>query len=146
MISYSHLPGTVFYKLVPKIYRLKFTYFLSILSICAGEVQLKPYYLPVSLQTHMSLLFKKTAHTNIHFQICHRLVQPLPQKKEDYSSYNNASLSARCSKVTALTLHYRGNSLSYFGHSSAQHIVLSLCLFLKLLQKHQWKSNNMKYL
>lgn len=57
MISYSHLPGTVFYKRVPRICRLKFTCSLSIISICA-EVQLKLYHLPVSLQTRMSLLFQ----------------------------------------------------------------------------------------
>ncbi|XP_074702929.1 hexosaminidase D isoform X1 [Strix aluco] len=49
----------------------------------------------------------KTAHTDIRFQVCHRLVQPLPQKKEDYSSYNNASLSARCSK-SSLQVECRG--------------------------------------
>ncbi|XP_064890683.1 hexosaminidase D isoform X6 [Columba livia] len=40
-------------------------------------------------------------------QICYRLVQPLPQKKANYSSYNNASLPARCSKP-ALQVERRG--------------------------------------
>ncbi|XP_053816756.1 hexosaminidase D isoform X3 [Vidua chalybeata] len=39
-----------------------------------------------------------TAPTNIHFQVCHRLVQPLPQEKEDNSSYCNAPLPARCTQ------------------------------------------------
>ncbi|XP_075296867.1 hexosaminidase D isoform X2 [Opisthocomus hoazin] len=47
--------------------------------------------------THVTAV-SKTARANIHFQICHRLVQPLPQKKEDSSSYNRASLPARCTQ------------------------------------------------
>jgi len=114
MISYSHLPRTVFYKLVPKIGRLKFTYSLSVVYLCrrSSAEALSPPCQPTT--THVTAV-SKTARANIHFQICHRLVQPLPQKKEDSSSYNRASLPARCTQVTPLSLHCREIESVVFG-------------------------------